>query len=164
MRVWIASAASISRHSLSCALPLALSMRWNIACMSRWSRRSISRAFAPVLARVLMVPPVGRYDHIGTAPEVFKARHPKNLYAPCSMTKETTQKPRRAIVAAVQRPSVSDLELEASLTELRQLAKTLGLDVVHTFTQKRAGFDSAGYFGVGKRKELQALVEEGAGG
>jgi GTP-binding protein HflX len=78
------------------------------------------------------------------------------------MTKETTQKPRRAIVAAVQRPSVSDLELEASLTELRQLAKTLGLDVVHTFTQKRAGFDSAGYFGVGKRKELQALVEEGA--
>jgi GTP-binding protein HflX len=78
------------------------------------------------------------------------------------MTKETTLKPRRAIVAAVQRPSVSDLELEASLTELRQLAKTLGLDVVHTFTQKRAGFDSAGYFGEGKRKELQALVEEGA--
>ncbi len=75
------------------------------------------------------------------------------------MTKETTRKPRRAIVAAVQRPSVSDLEFEASLTELRQLAKTLGFEVIHTFTQKRAGFDSAGYFGVGKRKELQALVE-----
>jgi GTPase len=78
------------------------------------------------------------------------------------MTKETTQKPRRAIVAAVQRPSVSDRELEASLTELRQLAKTLGFEVVQTFTQKRAGFDSGGYFGVGKRKELQALVEQGA--
>src|ERR1044071_9381986 len=77
-----------------------------------------------------------------------KASHAKSRYAPCSMTKETAQKPRRAVAAAVQRPSVSDQELEASLTELRQLAKTLGFEVVHTFTQKRAGFDSAGYFGV----------------
>ena len=36
----------------------------------------------------------------------------------------------RAIVAAVQRPSVSDAEFDASLAELRQLAKTLGFEVV----------------------------------
>jgi GTP-binding protein HflX len=66
----------------------------------------------------------------------------------------------RAIVAAVQRPSVSDAEFEASLTELRQLAKTLGFEVVDTFTQKRAGFDAAAYFGTGKREELKEKVEE----
>jgi len=61
--------------------------------------------------------------------------------------KEPSQKPTRAIVAAVQFSSVSDAEFEASLTELRQLAKTLGFEVVGTFTQKRAGLDSTAYFG-----------------
>ena len=72
-----------------------------------------------------------------------------------------SQQPKRALVAAVQLPSASDVEFEASLTELRQLAKTLGFEVVGTFTQKRASFDSAGYLGVGKRKELheQVLLE-----
>ncbi|HEU5178737.1 MAG TPA: GTPase HflX [Burkholderiales bacterium] len=70
----------------------------------------------------------------------------------------------RAIVAAVQLPSVSDLEFEASLTELRQLAKTLGFEVVATFTQKRSGFDSKAYFGTGKREELRLLREEKAAG
>ena len=68
----------------------------------------------------------------------------------------------RAIVAAVQRPSVSDAEFDASLTELRQLAKTLGFEVVATFTQKRAGFEAAAYFGTGKREELRLLREEHA--
>src|SRR5919106_843707 len=36
----------------------------------------------------------------------------------------------RAIVAAVQLPSVDDVEFDASLTELRQLAKTLGCEVM----------------------------------
>jgi len=71
---------------------------------------------------------------------------------------EVSQKTTRAIVVAVQRPSTSDVEFEASLTELRQLAKTLGFEVVGTFTQKRAGFDSAGYLGAGKRKELHDQV------
>ena len=78
------------------------------------------------------------------------------------MGRESDRKAVRAIAAAVQLPNVSDLEFESSLAELRQLAKTLGFEVVQTFTQKRAGFDSAGYFGVGKREELKALVEEGA--
>ena len=70
----------------------------------------------------------------------------------------------RAIVAADQLPSVSDLEFDASLTELRQLAKTLGFEVVATFTQKRSGFDSKAYFGTGKREELRLLREEQAAG
>src|SRR3954468_7136165 len=76
------------------------------------------------------------------------------------MTQEADPKRNRAIVAAVQRPSVSDPEFEASLEELRQLAKTLGFEVVGKFTQKRTGFDSAAYFGTGKREELRALCEQ----
>jgi GTPase len=74
------------------------------------------------------------------------------------MIRDAGHKPKRALIAAVQRPNVSDVELEASLTELRQLAKTLGFEVVGAFTQKRASFDSAGYLGVGKRKELHEQV------
>ena len=75
------------------------------------------------------------------------------------MTQEAEPKRTRAIVAAVQRPSVSDPEFEASLEELRQLAKTLGFEVVGRFTQKRAGFEKAAYFGTGKREELAAMRE-----
>ena len=78
------------------------------------------------------------------------------------MMQEVDQKPKRAIVAAVQLPSVSDLEFEASLTELRQLAKTLGFEVVGRFTQKRARFDPAAYFGLGKREELRAAMQDSA--
>ena len=72
---------------------------------------------------------------------------------------EEDPKRKRAIVAAVQLPGVSDFEFDASLQELRQLAKTLGYEVVARFTQKRARFDSAAYFGVGKREELRGLQD-----
>ena len=78
------------------------------------------------------------------------------------MMQDIDQKPKRAIVAAVQLSSVGDVEFEASLTELRQLAKTLGFEVVGRFTQKRAGFDAAAYFGTGKREELRLLREQDA--
>src|ERR1043166_7921220 len=78
------------------------------------------------------------------------------------MTRDAHPKPSRPFVAAVQKPAVTDVEFEASLTELRQLAKTLGFEVAHRFTQKRAGLDPAGYFGTGKREELKAIVEGGA--
>ena len=74
------------------------------------------------------------------------------------MLRDVKEKPKRAIVAAVQLPSVSDAELDASVTELRQLAKTLGFEVVGRFTQKRTKFDSTAYFGVGKRQELRRFV------
>jgi GTP-binding protein HflX len=74
---------------------------------------------------------------------------------------EVNEKPLNAIVAAVQLPSVSDIEFEASITELRELAKTLGYRVVHTFTQKRAGFDTTAYLGIGKRQEISQFVNHG---
>jgi GTP-binding protein HflX len=75
--------------------------------------------------------------------------------------KEAGQKTAtRAIVAAVQLSSVSDVEFEASLTELRQLAKTLGFEVVGRFTQNLAHFNSGGYFGTGKREQLRLLCEQ----
>jgi GTP-binding protein HflX len=57
---------------------------------------------------------------------------------------------------------VSDVEFDASLTELRQLAKTLGFQVVGRFTQKRERFDAAAYFGTGKREELRLMREQEA--
>lgn len=77
------------------------------------------------------------------------------------MPKEVIEKPLLAVVAAVQLPSVSDDEFEASIMELRELAKTLGFKVVRTFIQKRAGFDRTGYLGVGKRQEISRFVNDG---
>lgn len=78
------------------------------------------------------------------------------------MQNEVKEVPRRAIVAAVQLPSVTYLEFEASLAELRELAKTLGYDVIKTFVQKRNGFDMRAYLGTGKREEIQAYVNDEA--
>jgi len=75
------------------------------------------------------------------------------------MTMQVKDQPKRAIVAAVQLTSASDAEFEASLSELRQLAKTLGFEIAGTFTQKRDRFDQTAYFGTGKREELRSLAE-----
>jgi GTP-binding protein HflX len=75
------------------------------------------------------------------------------------MPKEVKVKPRRAVVATVHVPGVSDIELESSLTELRELAKTLGYEVVQTFVQKRANFDATAYLGAGKREEIRRFVQ-----
>ncbi|KVW99662.1 GTPase HflX [Thiobacillus denitrificans] len=79
------------------------------------------------------------------------------------MQNEVKEKPQYAVVAAVQLPGVNDVEFEASLTELRELAKTLGFTVTRTFTQKRSGFDSTAYLGVGKRQEIRRFVNSEAG-
>ena len=78
------------------------------------------------------------------------------------MQTEVKEKPVYAIAAAVQLPSVSDSEFESSLAELRELAKTLGYTVVRTFVQKRAGFDTTGYLGIGKRQEIEHYVNHEA--
>ena len=65
----------------------------------------------------------------------------------------------RALIVAVQLDSVSDVEFESSLAELGDLAKTLGLEVVGQFTQKRSSFDSTAYIGVGKREEIRQFLE-----
>lgn len=74
------------------------------------------------------------------------------------MQTEVKDKPKYAVVAAVQLPSVTDLEFEASLAELRELAKTLGYTVIKTFVQKRIGFDMRAYLGTGKRQEIHEFV------
>jgi GTP-binding protein HflX len=75
-----------------------------------------------------------------------------------SIVGENLQRPSRALVLAVQRPSVGDDELARSLDELRQLARTLGIEVMATVTQKRDAFDATGYLGPGKREHLKELV------
>ncbi len=74
------------------------------------------------------------------------------------MDSEVKEKPASAVIAAVQLSDVSDAEFEASVGELRELARTLGYDVVQTFTQKRNAFDPGAYLGTGKREEIREFV------
>jgi GTPase len=74
------------------------------------------------------------------------------------METEDKEKPKYAVVAAVQLPNVSDAEFEASVSELRELARTLGYEITQSFTQKRASFDAGAYLGVGKRHEIRDFV------
>lgn len=78
------------------------------------------------------------------------------------MRKEIIEKPRYAVVAAVHLPNVNDIEFEASLAELRDLAKTLGYTISATFTQNRSSFDTTAYLGTGKREEIRAFVDGGS--
>lgn len=79
------------------------------------------------------------------------------------MQSEVKEPLRYAVVASVQLPNVSDIEFEASLNELRELAKTLGYQIVNTFVQKRTSFDTTGYLGIGKREEIRDYVSLHAG-
>lgn len=74
------------------------------------------------------------------------------------MQKEVKEKSRYAVIASVQLPDVTDIEFEASLTELSELAKTLGYTVIRTFVQKRASFNMTAYLGTGKRQEIRDFV------
>ena len=78
------------------------------------------------------------------------------------MERDVKDTPQYAIVASVHLPGVSDEEFAASLTELRELAKTLGFKVTRTFVQNRAGFDSTAYLGGGKRQEIRHFVRGNA--
>ena len=66
-----------------------------------------------------------------------------------------TEPPRpKAVLAGIQLPGVSESEHHASLTELKRLCETLGLDVVGRVTQRKTGIGSAAVFGTGKLVEL----------
>jgi GTP-binding protein HflX len=82
---------------------------------------------------------------------------PEGSFQPAGI--DGRQKPPRAIVAAVQLTGVSDLDFDSSVNELRELAKTLGFELVGTFTQKRDHFDTTAYMGIGKRQEMRRFVE-----
>lgn len=76
------------------------------------------------------------------------------------MSNPEKQSRPRALIVAVQLDSVSDVEFESSLAELGDLAKTLGLEVIGQFTQKRSSFDSTAYMGVGKREEIRQFIQD----
>lgn len=74
------------------------------------------------------------------------------------MSREIEGQPKCAVVASVQLPGASDKEFEASLSELSELAKTLGYQIIRTFTQKRSSFDTKAYLGAGKRREISNFI------
>ncbi|HEY0563115.1 MAG TPA: GTPase HflX [Methylophilus sp.] len=78
------------------------------------------------------------------------------------MQNEVKEALTHAIVAAVQLPNVTDLEFQASLNELSELAKTLGYQVINTFVQNRSSFDMKAYLGAGKRQEISDYVNSEA--
>jgi GTP-binding protein HflX len=63
-----------------------------------------------------------------------------------------------AVLVAVQLPSVTDVEHDADLAELRRLVDTLGLQVVATVSQKRHALAPGAVLGEGKLKELADLT------
>ena len=64
----------------------------------------------------------------------------------------------RAILVAIQTPSVDDVAHAASLEELSRLVKTLGYDVVGTLSQKRDAIDGGTVLGKGRLAELAAIT------
>jgi GTP-binding protein HflX len=71
---------------------------------------------------------------------------------------EQESEPLRAVLVAVQVQGVGDGAFAASVAELHRLARTLGLTVAATITQKRTSFHPGTVVGSGKLKELQALT------
>ncbi|MDR2687795.1 MAG: hypothetical protein LBB75_08570, partial [Oscillospiraceae bacterium] len=72
------------------------------------------------------------------------------------ITETEPNAPDRAALAAVD---TGRYDIEESLAELAELARTAGADVVARVTQSRGAPDSASYFGKGKLEELRACAE-----
>ncbi len=70
------------------------------------------------------------------------------------MTHSTAEAPPRAVLLGVQLPGVTPAEYDSSIAELRRLARTLGLDVVASVSQRRHTLSAVAVVGDGKLKEL----------
>ena len=68
----------------------------------------------------------------------------------------------KAVLVAVQLQGTSDIDHEASLSELERLVDTLGFDVVGRVSQRRSKLSPSAGLGAGKLKEL-ALYTGGTG-
>ena len=77
-----------------------------------------------------------------------------------TMSGQTTR--QKALLLAVQLPSVSDEDHAADLAELGRLVTTLGHDVVGTISQRRASVSKGAVLGRGKLAEL-AKITSGPG-
>jgi GTP-binding protein HflX len=71
---------------------------------------------------------------------------------------ETKPSVPRAILVAVQIPSVDDVTHAASVEELGRLVKTLGYEVVGTISQKRDEISGGTVLGKGRLEELAAIT------
>jgi GTP-binding protein HflX len=74
---------------------------------------------------------------------------------------DTAAPATRAAILAVQLPGVDDAAFKSSLIELGRLARTLGLQVAATITQRRRTLHPAAVVGSGKLAELQRLTGGG---
>lgn len=68
------------------------------------------------------------------------------------------QEAPKVLGLTVQTPDRTDLEIENSLTELKELLKTLGAVMIDTLVQKRDHPSRAEYFGKGKLEEARELA------
>jgi GTP-binding protein HflX len=93
----------------------------------------------------------------------FATRRPPVTYTGLFMSNafERDSGPLRAVLVAVQLHDVSDPAFAASVAELHRLARTLGLTVAATITQRRRAFHAGTVVGSGKLKDLQALTGTG---
>jgi GTP-binding protein HflX len=69
--------------------------------------------------------------------------------------------PPRAVLIAVQLPDADDGAFRSSIAEMHRLARTLGMTVAATITQKRRTLHAGTVIGSGKLEELQALTGSG---
>ncbi len=72
------------------------------------------------------------------------------------------ERPPRAALVAVQLPDTELAAFNASVAELGRLARTLGLEVVATVTQRRPALHAATVVGSGKLSILKSLVGRAA--
>jgi len=73
---------------------------------------------------------------------------------------EFSEKEERVVAVSVQLPDQSDETTGESLGELQRLIETLGGKLVQTIIQKRKKPDASHFIGIGKAREIAALVKE----
>ena len=76
-----------------------------------------------------------------------------------SLTPDPDSRPLRAVLLAVHLHDVDDVAFASSVAELHRLARTLGLTVAATVTQRRRAFHAGTVVGSGKLTELRALTQ-----
>jgi GTP-binding protein HflX len=80
------------------------------------------------------------------------------------MTSDPNVEPQLAALIAVQLPDADEAVFRASIAEMHRLARTLGITVAATITQKRRTLHAGTVIGSGKLKELQAVTGTGEAG
>ena len=75
-------------------------------------------------------------------------------------SKFSFEKNRNVILVGIKLPKDDIVDVDNSLNELSLLAKTLGLNVIHSFIQNRAFISSDYFIGKGKLEEIKQFISE----